>query len=253
MTKKDLAYRQLRASLLGGMLLPGTRLREIPLARQLGVSRIPLREAMDQLANEGLVERLPGLGSYVRSMTAEELRQMYEMREVLEGYTVEKACRSMTGEQLGRMEDLYREISDALGEFRRTGRWTSGLRERLVRADVTFHQTIASAAGNEPIRKEIGRLQSVAEVVSYRPEIAPDETKAMTRSAADHLGILRALRARDGVEARRLMAKHLRYAADRALLMVQSALQAAQRASRAERRPGSSQGRVETSSGGSGK
>jgi DNA-binding GntR family transcriptional regulator len=240
MTKKDLAYRQLRANLLGGSLLPGTRLREIPLARELGVSRIPLREAIDQLASDGLLERMPGLGTYVRSMTPEELRQIYEMREVLECYTVEKAARRMTGEQLGRLDDLYREISGALGDFRRTGRWTSALRDRLVRADVAFHQAIALSAGNEPIRKEIGRLQAVAEVVSYRPEIAPDEMKAMTRSAAEHLGILRALRVRDGAEARGLMAKHLRYAADRALLMVESALRSAERLSLSGQMPGTS-------------
>ena len=63
MTKKEQAYRQLRGHLRSRAIRPGDRLLEIPLAEKLGVSRIPLREAIDQLASEGLVERVPGLGS----------------------------------------------------------------------------------------------------------------------------------------------------------------------------------------------
>jgi len=223
MTKKDFAYRQLRGSLLGGELRPGARLKEIPLAQQLGVSRIPLREAIDQLASEGLIDRRPGLGSTVRSLSPGQLEQMYEMREVLECYAAEKAAGTMSGAQLGHLDDLTREISSALRGYRSTGKWTPALRERLVQADVAFHQTIAQAAGNEPIRKEIERLQVVAVVVSYRPELAADEMSAMTRSASQHLRILRALRSRRGAEAKRLMTEHLRHARDRALLVVQSA------------------------------
>lgn len=223
MTKKDHAYRQLRGSLLRGALRPGARLREIPLARQLGVSRIPLREAIDQLASEGLIDRHPGLGSYVRSLTPDQIGQMYEMREVLEGYVTEQASVKMTGAQLGRLDDLYGEISGALRDYRTSGKWSSTIRTRLVQADLAFHQTIALAAGNEPIRREIERLQAVAAVVSYRPELASDEMSAMTRSASEHLQILRALRSRRGAEARKLMLEHLRHARDRALLIVQSA------------------------------
>jgi len=222
MTRKDFAYRRLRGSLLGGELRPGARLKEVPLARQLGVSRIPLREALDQLASEGLIDRHPGLGSYVRSLTPEQLEQMYEMREVLECYAADKAAGRMSGTQIGRLDDLTREISGALREYRRTGKWTPALRDRLVQADAAFHQTIAQAAGNEPIRREIERLQVVASVVSYRPEVAADEMTAMTGSAAQHLGILRALRSRRGPEARRRMTEHLRHARDRALLVVRS-------------------------------
>src|SRR5438045_8052609 len=103
-SQKEHAYRQLRGRLLDRMLLPGDRLREIPLAEKLGVSRIPLREAMDQLASEGLVERVPGLGSYVRSASPKELRELYEMREVLECFAAEKAAAAVTGAQLGRLD-----------------------------------------------------------------------------------------------------------------------------------------------------
>src|SRR5262245_51405000 len=86
-TKKERAYRELRGELLNHVFRPGDPLREIPLAAKLGVSRIPLREAIDQLVAEGLVERVPGLGSRVRRATPKILREIYEMRDVLECFT----------------------------------------------------------------------------------------------------------------------------------------------------------------------
>lgn len=223
MTKKEQAYRQLRDHLLSRALRPGERLPEIPLAAKLGVSRIPLREAIDQLVSEGLVERIPGLGSHVRSATPKALREIYEMREVLECFTVEKAAGGMSAAHLGRLDDLCLEISSALAEYRRTGKWTPALRGRLVSADAAFHRTIASAANNEQIEKEIGRLQAISELLSYRPEFAKDELKAMTRSAAEHLGILQALRRADGKVARARIAEHIQEACRRALLILEAA------------------------------
>lgn len=222
MTKKEQAYRRLRGDLLGHRLLPGERLSEIPLAARLGVSRIPLREAIDQLASEGLVERVPGLGSHVRTASPQVLRDLYEMREVLECFTVGKAAGKMTGAQLGGLGDLCGEIAAALGEYRRSRKWTPVLRERLLFADLAFHQTIAQAAGNDQIRKEIERLQAISELLSYRPDVARDEMEAMTRSAAEHLGILEALRRSDGKLARSLMTGHIRRACERALLVLEA-------------------------------
>jgi DNA-binding GntR family transcriptional regulator len=223
MTKREHAYRQLRSHLLHRQLRPGERLLEIPLAAKLGVSRIPLREAIDQLVSEGLVERTPGLGSLVRSATPEALREIYEMREVLECFTVEKAARGMNAAHLGRLDDLCGEMSAGLAEYRRTKKWTPSIRERLVSADVAFHQTIASAANNEHVEKEIQRLQAISELLSYRPEIAKDELKAMTRSAAEHLGILQALRRSDGQSAQARISEHIRRACRRALLVLEAA------------------------------
>jgi DNA-binding GntR family transcriptional regulator len=231
MTKKEHAYRELRGELLSHVLLPGEPLREIPLAAKLGVSRIPLREAIDQLASEGLVERVPGLGSHVRRSNPRVLREIYEMREVLECFTVEKAAGKLTGAQLGRLDDLCREISATLREYRKTGTWTRAIRERLVSADVAFHQTIASAADNEHIQKEIERLQAVSELLSYRPELARDEMEAMSRSSAEHLGILEALRRSNGKSARSRMSGHIRRACERAILVAEAASRPAERGS----------------------
>lgn len=222
MTKKEQAYRQLRGHLLSREIRQGERLREIPLAEKLGISRIPLREAIDQLASEGLVERVPGLGSFVRSSSPKDLREIYEMREVLECFTVTKAAEKLSGAQLGRLDDLCAEISSVLSDYRRSRKWTRAVRDRLVAADSAFHQTIAAAADNDHIRKELARLQAVSELLSYRPEIAADEMEAMTRSAAEHLGILEVLRRSDGAGASARMSRHIRRACERALTVVET-------------------------------
>lgn len=229
MTKKEHAYRLLRGDLLRRALRPGDALREIPLAAKLGVSRIPLREAIDQLVGEGWVERIPGLGSRVRSATPKTLREIYETREALECFTVDKAARRMTGAHLGRLADLCREISATLAQYRRSRKWTPAIRERLVSADVAFHQTIAQAADNDQIQKQIGHLQEVSELLSYRPDLARDEMEAMTRSAAEHLGILRALRQSDRRLARARIAQHIRRACDRAILILEAASRSSER------------------------
>jgi DNA-binding GntR family transcriptional regulator len=221
MTKKEQVYRELRGHLMSRAMRPGDRILEVPLAEKLGVSRIPLREAIDQLAGEGLVERVPGLGSYVRSASPKDLREIYEIREVLECYAVEKVAGRMSGAQLGHLDDLCGEIRSALAEYRRTGKWTPAIRERLVAADSRFHQTIAAAADNEHLRKEIARLQTVSELLSYRLEVAADELEAMTRSAEEHLGILESLRRSNGAGARGRMSKHIRRAGERALAVVE--------------------------------
>ncbi len=122
MTKKEQGYRELRGHLRGRGLRPGERMREIPLSEKLGISRIPLREAIDQLASEGLVERVPGLGSFVRAASARDLREIYEMREGLECFTVEKAAYTMSGPPLRRLGDPCREIPPALPDYRKGGK-----------------------------------------------------------------------------------------------------------------------------------
>ena len=78
----DRVVQQLLEELLAGRLAPGTRLREIELADRLGVSRTPIREALGRLARDGLVELLPNRGAIVRDLGGDELRHIYQLREI---------------------------------------------------------------------------------------------------------------------------------------------------------------------------
>ena len=88
---RDVVYRTLRKAILRGEFQPGERLMEIMLANKLGVSRTPVREAMRQLENEGLVIMIPRKGAQVAQITSQELHDVLEVRRSLEVLAAEKA------------------------------------------------------------------------------------------------------------------------------------------------------------------
>ena len=92
----------LREAIIGNLLPPGSRLLEIQLSKQLGVSRTPMREAFAQLEREGLVTIVPRLGAFVRQMNHRDVDEIYTVRAALEGLAVELAAKNIT--PLGRAQ-----------------------------------------------------------------------------------------------------------------------------------------------------
>src|SRR5690242_601727 len=91
------AYDMLRDKIFTGTLRPGARLSEYAEAKALGTSRGPVREAVSRLASEGLVEKIPGVGAFVRAPAdADELREVYQFREALECAAAELAATRLT-------------------------------------------------------------------------------------------------------------------------------------------------------------
>ncbi len=128
----------IRAKIVGGEFQFGEALSEVTLAAELGVSKTPVREALLQLKNEGLVEIIPQRGTFVFQMTIEQLRQLVEMRELLEAASLRFAVRN--GAHLG---DTLRTIID---------RMTLAFEQRdpvsYRRHDADFHYAIIKASGN---------------------------------------------------------------------------------------------------------
>src|ERR1700691_5480838 len=90
-----------------GSLTPGQHLVESDLAEQLGVSRQPIREALQRLAVDGWVELRPAYGAYVHIPTAEEVAQLLGVRSVLEAYSAREAAQHATKERMARVRELY--------------------------------------------------------------------------------------------------------------------------------------------------
>ncbi len=126
----------LRERIFGGIYSPGCQLRQDKLAAELGVSHIPVREALIQLANEGLVFFLPYRGAVVASLTSEELWSLYQVRAILEMAATRQAVSQITEETLKELEDLLRQC-----------RYTEDM-ETLWRLHWQFHEILYSAAGN---------------------------------------------------------------------------------------------------------
>jgi DNA-binding GntR family transcriptional regulator len=106
-----MVYEVLREGILKGVFQPGERLRQDQLAEAIGVSRIPVRSALLQLESEGLITFNPYRGAVVNTLSPDEMREIYELRSVLESHALRKAVSAMTPERLAHLSQLAHELN----------------------------------------------------------------------------------------------------------------------------------------------
>jgi DNA-binding GntR family transcriptional regulator len=111
-TVGDMVYEVLREGILKGVFHPGERLRQDQLAEAIGVSRIPVRSALLQLEADGLITFNPYRGAVVNKLSPDEMREIYELRAVLEAHALRKAMGAMTPERLAHLEELAHELNE---------------------------------------------------------------------------------------------------------------------------------------------
>jgi DNA-binding GntR family transcriptional regulator len=111
------AYDHVRKQLANGELEPGARLVTRSLAQELGISLNPVREALTRLASERLVEHVPGAGTFVRRLDAQEIRDLYGLREAIECHAVAEAVRHISPVELDELDALcaqWRELAERM-------------------------------------------------------------------------------------------------------------------------------------------
>lgn len=129
----------IRAAVIDGRLAPGQRLKEEELARELGISRTPVREALLVLQTEGLLESAPNRGATVRTFEADDLDDLYQLRAVLEGFAARLAAARISAEDLAALRDS----NERFVRLRDGGEIAD-----LVRENVHFHDIVLAAAGS---------------------------------------------------------------------------------------------------------
>ena len=179
---RDVVFNTLRQAILKGELKPGERLLEIALAERLGVSRTPVREAMRKLEQEGLVVMIPRRGAQVASITEKDLNDVLEVRIALENVAIEKACKLITEEELGRLWVAAKEFEKTKAE---------GNLVRLAEADVAFHEIIYQASDNKRLNQVLNNLRE--QMYRYRVEYLKEE---QTRNllVSEHEELVKAIR-----------------------------------------------------------
>jgi DNA-binding GntR family transcriptional regulator len=192
----------IREAIIDGTLEPGRRLKEEELARELGISRTPIREALLMLQAEGLVDAIPNRGAMVRVHSAEDLEDLYQLRALLEGYAARRAGTRISDEQLEALQASC-ERFDGLDSEKE-------LRE-LVRENMVFHSTILDIAGSARLSGMVRRVIELPLV--YRSYIwySPDQKRI---SGHYHRQIVTALTARDADRAELIMKEHIFEARD---------------------------------------
>jgi GntR family transcriptional regulator of vanillate catabolism len=194
----------LRNAVLSGEFEPGERLHEVRLTGRLGVSRTPVRAALQTLASEGLLDHAPNRGYAVRSFPIEEVVNAYEIRAVLEGLAARLAAESgLSDEAQGVLTRALRE-GDALVSVANFG---DEHRAAYAAINVAFHETIHAAAGSRLLGDMIRLCQQVP-VSSPRNVIAFEQTDVRRRHD-DHHRIFEAIVEREPWRAEMRMRDHV--------------------------------------------
>jgi DNA-binding GntR family transcriptional regulator len=190
-----------------GQLRAGQRLVAQELAGRFGVSQTPIREALIELAGIGIVDLLPNRGAVVRRVTAKEVRDILQVRRVLECQATRSACgRIDLGELHALADDLRRLMAvsaESLGDFIQKAR---GVDSRL-------HDLIANSCGNEFLAKELNRLKILFRAfrdITYRRREERNDYRRLAEETGEHLAIVEGLLAGDAQEAAQAMARHIR-------------------------------------------
>jgi DNA-binding GntR family transcriptional regulator len=194
-------YRLIRDEILQGKLNSQKRLTEEFFAKTFGISKSPIREALNRLEADGLIKIRPRRGAFVVDFSLQDIREIYEMREILEACVV----RSVTLDQKT-IAALRESVDTAEANFRK--------REKLnyIRADATFHQLLARACNNSRVRKAIESMHDQTIILRHSTfELANPV------SITEHRQILSALEQGKNEKAERFIIEHIRGVRDRLL------------------------------------
>ena len=204
------AYDHLRLGILQGQFAEGSVISEASLARELGISRTPVGEAVRQLVGEGLMDQVPRFGTIVKAIGREELVELYEMREALEGFAAGRAAERISPESLRRLDEytavMARIARDAAAQEARD--LDDATLRHFLAADFAFHMHVLGSAGNRRLLKAVHDMRTISRI--FRLRRTRHSPRIVGSAAEHHRDILAALRGRDGERAGRLMSEHIR-------------------------------------------
>ncbi len=203
-------YRWLKARAVSFDLRPGDRINESTLAREFGVSRTPLREALNRLVAERFFEFRAGQGFFCRRLEAQEIFDLFELRKILETAAARAACERASDESLRALRD----------ELYAHGLETQGLSvaEACAR-DEAFHIGIALLAGNAELTAQLEHINERIRFIRWIEMQA-----RVKRSKKQHVKIMEALEARNANKAARLLGEHIEKRMDQILESVRAGI-----------------------------
>jgi DNA-binding GntR family transcriptional regulator len=208
----ELAFR-IQEDILRGALRPGERLFQEQLSERYGVSRTPLREAIQRLEAQGLVQKLANRAVVVRRRTAAELADIYDVRAELEAMAAARAALHRDEHTMFRLQGFQAALTTAVEDAARTPApaHAAVLNERITAANSDFHRTIRAAAGSSYLAETISAAENAfPKDYVWRALRTPAERRIL--NIDEHLAIQAALERRDAGAAANAMRSHVRHA-----------------------------------------
>jgi DNA-binding GntR family transcriptional regulator len=195
-TAQQFVLSELRRAITAGRLRPGTAIRQDAVAEELGVSRVPLREALKTLQGEGLVSYQAHRGYFVESLSLDDLREAYRIRQLLEEEAVRRAAARLTDADLDQLDAAERDVERA---------GAAGDVLEMAAANRRFHMAIFELAGMPRLIRLIRSLWDATD--AYR-SMYYGEGDNRERVVDEHNAVLAALRGRDVDAAVRILDAH---------------------------------------------
>ena len=199
-SKKAIVYENLKKRIISHALSPGEPLNESVLKKELGISKTPIREALQQLEKEGFIENVPGKGSFVSRISVQDIREIFEIREILECEVIRRVASR---------GDLNKLEAEAIGKkFESSGADGNMTPRSYFRAGLQIHNFVFEAFGNKRLLEFYKRLQEHIERMRlyFFKQVHQERSE---QSFKVHLEILNALIAQDPERAEKAMKNHL--------------------------------------------
>ncbi|MBQ6400760.1 MAG: GntR family transcriptional regulator [Firmicutes bacterium] len=194
---REMVYEELKMQILTGGIVPGTRMMEVDLAEEMGVSRTPIREAIRKLEKEGLVTIEPRRGAYASMISTEDMVEILEVRQDLEGLAAYLAASRMNDKEMKQLNEIAERYNKAV---------TEGSMKDMIQYDTKFHRLIVDSCSNKILVHMIEQLQEL--VLRFR-YIYYDNFRRAENMPEEHRAIIEAIASGDADHARQVADVHI--------------------------------------------
>jgi len=202
----DIIYDAIKEAIVSGKLLPGSKLKQVDIAKKLGVSQQTVREALKQLLYRGWVVQKPNCGFTVSGISIKEQDEIMEIRKVLEIYAFEKATNKLSASDLSRMRELL-----PIADYSKNEELANS---KTIQANIEFHMIPIRTLGNTYLTRIMEDMWSRLWVYHFRDENDEEYKKSALEDLEQHKKILDAFERRDAEQVRKTTLDHLNSAID---------------------------------------
>lgn len=197
---RELVLIELRNAIFTRSIKPGDRLVETTIANSMGISRTPVREALRQLESEGLAINIPRKGTVVKGICVEDAKEIYDIREVLEGLAARGACLHISRIEIRELRQIIREMDQSI---------KNDDEERYVYVHNRYNRIIIDACKNKRL---IEQMESIYEYLKSLRRISLLTSERKVEALKEHIEIVDAIESGNEDDAERLTRMHVRRA-----------------------------------------
>lgn len=207
-TIKEQVYNIIKTDILNGEIKPGEKLQEKDISKNLNVSRSPVREALKELAGEGLVENIPNKGTFVKKLEVKEVMDLFDLRVILEQYAMKKAVEEASTEDLNELDEIFDRLEESHHQ---------GDLNKYIKIDTELHNMFFQLSGNLTM---LNIVENITTLLQPFRVMSLFDKKRFKDSLTEHSNMIKALKERDYEKAWHYNSIHLKLAKEEVIRQI---------------------------------